>query len=206
MDGVHDLGGTQGFGPVVRSPDEEIYAFPWELKAHAIQSCLLGLRKWNMDEQRHAIERMEPRHYMRAYYFERVMTATATLLVEKGLVDQAQLDELAGAHFPLSRPNGAGRKQNAAAQKYAIGDRVTLRSECVRGHHRMPGYLRGKTGTVTGIAPVAHYPDAAAHGIESGMEETYDVRFSTRDVWPDGADDAFVYAAIFRSYLEPAQE
>jgi nitrile hydratase subunit beta len=32
---------------------------------------------YNMDEQRHAIERMEPRHYVAAAYFERHLTALA---------------------------------------------------------------------------------------------------------------------------------
>ena len=204
MDGIHDLGGKQGFGPVARSPGEAIYTFEWELRAHAIQSRLLGLRKWNMDEQRNAIERMDPRHYMRAYYFERVLTAAATLMIEKGMVEQEQLDALAGGGFPISRPNVSGRAPQAGASKYAIGDLVRLKSQFVRGHTRMPAYLRGKAGTVVGIGRECPYPDAAAHGLDAEMEETYDVRFRSSDLWPDGSDQAFVHAAIFRSYLTPA--
>jgi hypothetical protein len=54
---------------------------------------------FNMDEYRHAIERMEPRHYLAASYYERSLTALATLCVEKGVVTREEL-ERAGTGRP----------------------------------------------------------------------------------------------------------
>ena len=82
MDGIHDLGGKQGFGRVAypSSPHDE----NWEPLVRALSSFAMRKRIYNMDEFRHAIERMAPRHYLTAPYYERHLTALATLLVEKG--------------------------------------------------------------------------------------------------------------------------
>jgi nitrile hydratase len=66
----------------------------------------------------------------------------------------------------------------------------------------MPGYIRGKTGTVVGITPPYPFPDAAGHGMQASMEPTYDVRFRSRDLWPDACDDALNHVGVFQSYLE----
>jgi hypothetical protein len=59
----------------------------------------------NMDEFRHAIERMTPRHYISAPYFERHLTAIATLLIEKGIATRREeLESLVDGEFPLSGP------------------------------------------------------------------------------------------------------
>ncbi len=68
----------------------------------------------------------------------------------------------------------------------------------------MPAYIRGKTGTVVSESPAYPFPDAAAHGVASADEPTYDVRFSSSELWPSAADAAFVHVAVFQSYLERA--
>jgi nitrile hydratase len=65
----------------------------------------------------------------------------------------------------------------------------------------MPAYIRGKTGVVVSESPPYPFPDAAAHGVASADEPTYDVRFSTSELWPSAADAAFVHVAVFQSYL-----
>src|SRR3954471_6145903 len=111
MDGIHDLGGKQGFGPVNYVVSKEIYHQPWQLKANALSGALVGAGLFNMDEYRHAIERMEPRHYINASYYERVLTACASLCVEKGVATVEQLERVAGGAFPLARPSKPGREQ-----------------------------------------------------------------------------------------------
>ena len=83
MDGIHDLGGRQGFGPVRHVPDAPAFHAAWERRANALYGLAVRLGIFNMDEYRHAIERMEPRHYMAAGYYERTLTSLATLLVDK---------------------------------------------------------------------------------------------------------------------------
>jgi len=201
MDGIHDLGGKQGFGPIAHpdAPHKET----WEPRIRALSGCALINHVYNMDEFRHAIERMSPRHYVTAQYFERHLTAIATLLVEKGLATQKELEELAGGSFPLSGPIGPGRPP-ALPQTFAIGDKVRVKTDYVPGHVRFPAYIRGKTGEVVAITPAYPFPDAAGHGMKAPMEPTYDVRFRARDLWADACDDAMNHVGVFQSYLERA--
>ena len=95
MDGMHDLGGKEGFGPVRHSKNAAVFHDDWEIRANALYSLAVKCGVFNMDEYRHAIERMEPRHYLSASYYERSLTALASLCVEKGLVTREQLEQLA---------------------------------------------------------------------------------------------------------------
>ena len=156
---------------------------------------------YNMDEYRHAIERMAPVHYLSAPYYERTLTAVATLLVEKGVVTAEALAGKAGGAFPLSRAIGPGRA-SAPAQSFAIGERVRVKNQFTSGHTRMPGYIRGKTGVVVGISPPYPFPDAAGHAMTETWEPTYDVRFRSEELWPDSSDPALVHVGVFQSYLE----
>jgi nitrile hydratase len=201
MDGIHDMGGRQGFGRVRHSPTAEVFHAPWEWRANAMYSLAVKLGIFNMDEYRHAIERMEPRHYMGASYYERTLTSLATLCVEKGLLSCHDLEALAGGAFPLALPAAPGRSNAPDRQTFAIGDKVRVKSEHVACHTRMPAHIRGQCGVVVGVSPPYPYPDAHAHGIEAADEPTYDVRFSSTDLWPDAADAASVHVGVFESYL-----
>ena len=79
---------------------------------------------------------------------------------------------------------------------------MRARSEHVPGHVRLPAYVRGKVGVVVGESPRYPFPDAHAHGVDAEDEPTYDVRFSTAELWPNSADAAFVHVGVFESYLE----
>lgn len=205
MDGMHDLGGKQGFGRVRYSLRAQTFHEPWEKRVNALYSLAVKLGIFNMDEYRHAIERMEPRHYLSASYYERSLTSLATLCVEKGILTQEELERRAQGAFPLASPSAPGRANVATRETLKVGDKVTVRSDYVQGHVRMPGYIRGKSGVVVGVSPAYPFPDAHAHGIEAEDEPTYDVRFDSRDLWSDSADPAFVHVGVFESYLEPAK-
>jgi nitrile hydratase subunit beta len=202
MDGMHDLGGKQGFGRVRYTPQALVFHAAWERRVNAMYSLAVKQDVFNMDEYRHAIERMEPRHYLAAGYYERTLTSLATLCVEKGLTTLAELESMAGGAFPLASPSAAGRSNVADRQTFKPGDTVQVRADHVPGHHRLPAYIRGKTGVVVGVSPAYPFPDAHAHGVQADDEPTYDVRFSTSDLWPSSADAAYVHVGVFQSYLE----
>jgi nitrile hydratase len=83
MDGIHDLGGMNGFGPVEVEGDEPVFHEPWEALAFALNVLGIGaLRTYNADEYRHAVERMDPGHYLEAPYYERVSPARRPLCRE----------------------------------------------------------------------------------------------------------------------------
>ncbi len=204
MDGMHDLGGKQGFGRVRHSRDADVFHAEWEKRSNALLAFAVKQGWLNMDEYRHAIERMEPRHYLAAGYYERQFTGLVTLLVEKGVVSREELEGIAGASIPLSLPSAPGRSNAPGRTRFQAGDRVRVKPEFVPGHIRMPAYIRGKTGTVVAESPAYPFPDAHAHGVRAEDEPTYDVAFRSEDLWPHGADAALVHVGVFQSYLELA--
>jgi nitrile hydratase len=204
MDGVHDLGGRQGFGPVRYMHDAAAFHARWEVRVNALYAQAVRAGLFNMDEYRHAIERMEPRHYLSASYYERSLTSLATLCVEKGIVPLAELEERAGGTFRIAQPAAPGRGNVASRTSFVPGDRVRVRDDHVAGHVRMPAYIRGRTGVVVGVSPAYPFPDAHAHGVAADDEPTYDVRFRADELWPGAAEPALVHVGVFESYLERA--
>jgi nitrile hydratase len=204
MDGMHDLGGRQGFGPVRYSDNAKPFHSQWEVRANSLYVFAVRQGIFNMDEYRHGIERMEARHYLTASYYERSLTSLATLLVEKGVVTLSELEQRAGGRFPLATPSAPGRTNAAKREHFRVGDRVRVRDDHVAGHVRMPSYIRGKTGMIVSESPRYPFPDAHAHAIAAEDEPTYDVRFRSQDLWPNSADSAFIHVGVFESYLERA--
>ena len=102
----------------------------------------------------------------------------------------------------LARPSREGRLGDSHLPEIRVGDRVRVKDDFVPGHIRMPAYIRGKEGVVVNISPAYPYPDAHGHGLESAWQRSFDVRFSSRDLWPDGAEDAEVQVGVFHGYLE----
>ena len=202
MDGMHDLGGKQGFGPVRYTLNAPAFHAEWEVRANSLYALAVRLGLFNMDEYRHAIERMAPRHYLAASYYERSLTSLATLCVEKGLVSREELERRAQGSFPLASPSAPGRTNAPDRERLVPGDRVRVRLDYVPGHVRLPGYIRGKSGIVVSESPLYPFPDAHAHAMQADDERTYDVRFRSEDLWPGSADAALVHVGVFQSYLE----
>ena len=202
MDGIHDMGGRQGFGVIRYTHKATAFHADWEVRVNSLYAHAVRLGIFNMDEYRHAIERMDPRHYLTASYYERSLTSLATLFVEKGLVTREELERRAQGLFPLAASSAPGRTNVATRERFKPGDRVRVRLDHVPGHSRMPGYIRGKTGVVVGESPAYPFPDAHAHAIEAQDEPTYDVRFRAEDLWPHCAEPALIHVGVFQSYLE----
>jgi nitrile hydratase len=210
LDGIHDLGGMSGFGAVEVEPDEPRFHEPWEATAFCLNALGIGvLGAYNADEYRHAVERMEPSHYLGASYYERMLTAVASLLVEKGLVDPGDLEERAGGAFPLARPaaivEGDGVVGTDSA-RFSVGDQVVVRDIHPIGHTRVPRFVRGRPGVVLHVAPSFPFPDASAHGLPTRSEHTYHVKFEARALWTDAAGShESVIVDLWESYLEERQ-
>lgn len=92
MNGIHDLGGMHGLGPIAPPAEEPVFAHEWERRAFAMFVPLFGAGCFNVDEFRHAIERMGPAHYLEGTYYEHWLHAFETLLYEKGYMTPAELD------------------------------------------------------------------------------------------------------------------
>lgn len=211
MDGIHDVGGRDGFGPVVVEPDEPVFHERWEARAYgtAIASMMTGAINASMF--RHAIERMEPAHYLTSSYYEHWFTAIATLLVEAGLIHHDDLVRRAGS-FPLSAPVSpraadVGLEPPAhGGSRFAVGDAVRVVERHPFGHTRCPAYVRGKPGVIVAGLPPAPVPEIEAHRREIVAEPVYTVRFDGTALWGDAADPSTaVHVDLFERYLEPSR-
>jgi nitrile hydratase subunit beta len=208
VDGIHDLGGMQGFGRVLHSPAEPVFHREWQAVARALLTVVIRAVRASGGEFRHSIERMEPGHYLTSDYYEHWLTAAATLAVEHGLVTQADLEARAGGRFPLSGPVLAPTVVDAGPDvgeaRFRAGDRVRVRDWHPPGHTRCPRYVRGKAGVVVRADGTFSVPDVEAHGTARRYEPTYSVRFDGGDLWRDGQRGVSVHVGLWDSYLERA--
>jgi len=212
MDGFHDLGGFQGFGKVphvINSQDyKQVFKQEWEHLAYSLM--FIGadqLKQFSVDEIRHAVERLDVRQHVGTQYYERYVIATATLLVETGVITQEELDQALGSTFKLANPpHDKGRPAITGRPPFEVGDRVVVRDEYVAGHVRMPAYVRGKEGIVRHrTSEKWPFPDAIGHGdLSAAHQPTYHVEFQVKDLWGDAADDGLVVVDLFESYLDKA--
>src|SRR5690349_11532229 len=90
MNGIHDLGGMHGFGPVETNEPVPPTLEWWEAAVIALSQVgrgqIGGSRLWNIDESRYAIERMGNAEYLNTSYFEHWLARNEMLLIEKGVV------------------------------------------------------------------------------------------------------------------------
>jgi nitrile hydratase beta subunit len=208
VDGVHDLGGLDGFGPVEHEESEPPFSADWERRTFRMIIGSIGSLGGPGGKFRHSIERMDAAHYLASPYYEHWLTGVTTLFVDAGVTTQQDLDQRAGGRFPLSRPDRGLLPDDLSSRttpRYAIGDVVQVREWHPSGHTRAPRYVQGKTGTIVRIDPAANVPDIEAHGGGSVADPLYSVRFTSRELWGDGgADREVVHVDLFERYLQEA--
>ena len=49
MNGVHDMGGMHGLGPVQHEQNEPVFHAPWEGRVFALNLAAGAWRKWSLD-------------------------------------------------------------------------------------------------------------------------------------------------------------
>jgi nitrile hydratase beta subunit len=213
MNGVHDMGGMDGFGPVVREADEPMFHADWEGRIAALASVMLW--RVNADETRHAIERIPPARYLASSYYERWLAAAETLLVERGIVTREELLAKQDASIdPTLIANGVAArgpahiKEKAGAKppraRYAKGARVRARNLNPVGHTRLPRYVRGKAGVIARDWGIFVFPDTNAHHAGLKRQHCYSVSFDARELWGKSANSRErVYIDLWEDYLEP---
>lgn len=207
VDGVRDLGGLQGFGPVEHTPSEPFFHEDWERRAFRANLASISAAGANGGSWRHSIERMDPVHYLSSSYYEHWLTAAATLVVEAGITTRDELERRACGRFPLSRPDRGTPPAEPASDRtqprFAVGDRVRVREWHPLGHTRAPKYVQGKRGVIVRFDGAHNVPDVEAHGGRKVLDPTYSVRFTSRELWGDGgADGETMHVDVWECYLE----
>jgi nitrile hydratase len=209
VQGVHDLGGQQGFGPVEVEVDEPVWHEDWEGHAFSMSAAVM-MQGWFPGQSRHSIERMEPGHYLTSSYYEHWFTGVATLLVESGRIDLDDLEARAGGVVPLALALTADPAEvdpAPTAPRFAVGDRVRVRRIGFSGHTRCPGYVMGHAGTVVRDDGPANVAEVEAHLGQLVQETVYSVRFAAADLWPECTDDTVtVHVDLYERYLDPVED
>jgi nitrile hydratase subunit beta len=206
VDGVYDLGGLDGFGPVEHTAAEPLFEQEWERGAFRVMIGWLATQAPPGGRFRHSIERMAPEHYLSSSYYEHWLTGAATMAVESGFTTQDELDRRAGGRFPLSHPDRGVLPEDLTPRtepRFAVGDEVRVRAWHPPGHTRAPRYVQGKRGTVARFDGAHDIDDIAAHGGGSVADPLYSVRFTSRELWGEAAADGEVmHVDLFERYLE----
>jgi nitrile hydratase len=218
VNGAHDMGGMQGFGPVVREKDEPVFHSRWERRVLAINVAVGACGAWTIDMSRSAREDRVPAEYLALSYYAIWLAGLERLTVEKGLLTALELatgdklvqpvpvkrvlkaDEVASAlagGWPADRPVGF-------QPRFEVGQAVVTRVVNPATHTRLPRYARGKRGTVHAWHGAHVYPDANAHGHGEAPHHLYTVRFEAAELWgPDTTADS-VHLNCWEPYLEAA--
>ena len=146
MDGIHDLGGKQGFGHVETNESGPALPEHWQGFVFALVQQLYRLQvSENVDHFRHSVERISPAAYLSDGYYGRWLGAAETMLVEKGLITQQELDQavaqLGSAHH---RPRRRGWQPLPDRLRFLLAPRG--RSDSPRSTSTLHGCLRSHPG------------------------------------------------------------
>lgn len=86
---------------------------------------------------------------------------------------------------------------------FRVGDRVRVSDRAHEGHHRTPGYLKGRSGRVERVHGPFTNPETRAYGGDGLPERTlYQVVFGRDQLWAGAADRTYV--DVFEHWLEAA--
>jgi nitrile hydratase subunit beta len=207
MNGVHDMGGMDGFGPVIAEKNEPVFHEEWEGRMYAMVVTVAAQQFRNVDEFRHAIERIPAPVYLDSSYYERWLNAMMTLLVEKGKVTGEELASRGAAPVepiqPVNHYTGDSPKVRRRRARFRAGDRVVGRNIHPTGHTRLPRYVRGKRGTIERDWGEYVFADSNAHHGGERRQHVYSVRFDARELWgKDAPRTDTLRIDLWEDYLE----
>ncbi|MFT6670159.1 MAG: nitrile hydratase [Afipia broomeae] len=220
MNGAHDMGGVDGFGPVIPEPNEPVFHGEWERRVLALTLAMARPGGWNIDMSRFAREDRSPAEYLSKSYYQIWLAGLERLMHERGLVmpDEVEAGRVLyppKAGVPVLAPGdvegmlrrGAPTERDATSTPlFAIGDRVRAKNIHPQGHIRLPRYVRGHVGVVELLHGAHVFADSNARGDGENPQQLYTVRFTGRELWGDRADPASAVSVdAWESYLERAE-
>jgi nitrile hydratase len=183
---------------------------------------------WTWADLRKGAEAMHPFAYFQYRYYEKWLGGIAGFFVAQGYLSQEELDEKTAQYLRepcLSesedgddrideqvirylREGDSPRQGPADSPMFAVGERVMVKNVPAADHTRLPGFLRGRTGTVERVFEGAYgyFCSTGPDGIGAAMP-VYIVRFQPADLWAERAEPgAVIYAELYQAYLAPATE
>lgn len=221
MNGVHDMGGQQGFGRVLLEDNEPLFHAAWESRAMAVTVAMGASGQWHIDLSRAARESLPPAVYLSSSYYEIWIRALEKLMLERGMVTQVELasgQQIAPpikVNSVLTRANvDAALKAGSPTERpidqpalFKVGQQVRARNIHPQGHTRLPRYVRGHVGTVVSVHGGHVFPDGhtlrATPPFHVPVQWLYTVVFDATTLWGDQSDPTVeVTVDAWESYLE----
>lgn len=200
MDGIHDLGGKQGYGPIDVDHGDHVAMADWEARMWAVaQTCRAP--DWTTDWWRHITERIDPAVYLAIPYFEKWMLTYTTGLITSGILT---LDDVIAGH--TSRTGKAPdpqsvedvmqavkaaravqpRENDGPSPAFQVGQKVGTLRDISADHTRLPAYAQGRVGHILAGHGTRTFPDLSAKGIEE-PDHLYTIVFTAKELWGDEA-------------------
>ena len=221
MDGIHDLGGKQGYGPIDTDDGETPFHHDWEGREWGIAQCA-RTPNITIDWWRHCRELIMPGDYLERPYFDSWAQTDFSTYIEAGWMTLQDIDKAASGASPApvdDAPPALTLEQVLAEDRahafrfdaeidaepaFAVGQAVITASHGNAGHTRLPQYARGRRGVIEACHGAHVFPDLSAKG-EEVHQYCYSVVFSAAELWAEaeGSPDK-VYLDLWESYLSPA--
>jgi nitrile hydratase subunit beta len=219
MNGVHDMGGMDGFGKVEAEPNEPMFHREWEARVLAMVRAMGAAGAFNIDTSRFYRETLPPDVYLSSSYYKKWLLGLEDLLIDKGYV---AAEEVAAGHAiepPKPLKHGKftlddvervmlrgkfGRAAPAPAM-FKPGDRVRAKNIHPATHTRLPRYTRGHVGVVERNLGCNVFPDSAAMESGDNPQWLYTIVFDGSELWgPDADPTVKISIDAFEPYLEAA--
>jgi nitrile hydratase beta subunit len=178
--------------------------------------------EWTWADLRTGAEAMNPFDYFKFRYYEKWLGGITQFFVDKGYVTEEELTAKVGELTPATgAPDeaiddqvisylrlGDSPRRDVAHPKFPVGSTVRITNEAADAHSRLPGYLRGRTGTVERVFEGDYgYFVHTGDGIGDPMP-IYIVEFDPVEIWGPRAEGGplKLYAELFEAYLAPVEE
>jgi nitrile hydratase subunit beta len=217
MNGAQDMGGEHGFGPVEPEPNEPVFHADWEKRAFALTLAMARPGQWNIDASRFARENRDPAEYLSMSYYQLWFAALETMLKERDLVAEDEVEAGHSLHMPKPAPNvlscadvlkvlhrgGPTERETNTQAAFKAGDKVRAKNINPLTHTRLPRYVRGHVGVVDRVVGFQVFPDSNAQGKGEDPKWLYTVRFDGSELFgPEGDPTVKVSVDAWEPYLE----
>jgi nitrile hydratase beta subunit len=214
-----DLGGRPDSRAVLPEAEGELFHAPWEQRVLALTLAMGATGLWNIDMSRSARETLE--NYSELSYYEIWLAGLQKLLQSSGATSADEIssgrmsrpaievarvlraqavDSMLAAGAPVSRVPGR-------PARFTVGEAVRTRAVAPPHHTRLPGYARGRQGTIERVHGAHVFADSNAQGQGEQPQWLYTVVFDAANLWspsPRGAAPTRVSIDAWEPYLSPA--
>lgn len=220
MNGVHDMGGLECYGPVITGPDE-LFHEPWEKDVLAMALAMGATGTWNLDQSRSARESLPPDSYLSVGYYRIWLLALEKLLLTHELLSEDELNQnkaidpprkvarvLAAEDVATVLAKGAPVSRHVdSVASFSIGDKVVIHNRHLTSHTRLPAYIRNRTGVIHKVHGAHIFPDSHAIGNGEDPRWLYNVRFDAAELWGESRTQASaVHVDCWEPYLRASTQ